>query len=69
MSVQSTNPFRTFLPELVNRILIEEVGEYLTLGIRTGEYRKLRLVDKFFNIVFRRLHRHIASLHAGFWMR
>ncbi|KAJ3039887.1 hypothetical protein HDV00_011670 [Rhizophlyctis rosea] len=67
----SNNPFKThnFPPEIVNRIFIDYIGDYLTVEGLTAEYASLRLIDKFFNAALRPLQRSLATAVATYCVR
>ncbi|KAJ3042880.1 hypothetical protein HDV00_006441 [Rhizophlyctis rosea] len=69
MPTKPTNPFRVLPDELITRIFIDDVGEYLILNLLAGTYINLRRVNKFFNAALSPLHRQMATAKAAHIMR
>ena len=69
-SSTSSNPFLALPGEIINRIFIDYIGEYLLLGVpvKTAELLDLLLVDKVFSSIARRLRKKVAMAQVTEYM-
>ncbi|KAJ3034220.1 hypothetical protein HDV00_005267 [Rhizophlyctis rosea] len=63
----ATNPFKDLPYEIISKILIDYVGPYLLADVRTEEFLKLRLLDRTFGKILRRLSTQMMIAQATYF--